>query len=399
MEIAYEGGVNHGFSVPESDISDDIISVISDEDPISDEESPVSSPIDSIGRANKTTQNKENHVTRDVSADERLSPSLGARHNDDSDLYAGEDSYYEDSSVFEDDEEVAYIEHEMDQSEYPAEVASSQLNVPRLGRPASQPILLSPSPPPERHARDPSPSDAAMVKQASQGRSPPFGEALPRMPTPEVSTNVPSYLAQSSSSQPGRNTAAWAGHNSILYDAMPLSAFGTTYPDQVPHSSRLDNFDWSAYRPVDTSLPNFDSSHYSFDLEAPSTSMAATTALNTNLSKGKKRKADHISDDNVLVPDSNGDAPAQAAQDDDDPMPTIDLADLQPIVVTEAIESIKSPEPPKKKVKKHRHDSGARKSAGGSTFAKYAATALASAAVGAAGTIWALVALPKDYFA
>ena len=55
-------------------------------------------------------------------------------------------------------------------------------------------------------------------------------------------------------------------------------------------------------------------------------------------------------------------------------------------------------QPPKKKAKKNKDDSGARPAKRGSTFAQLAATAMAGMAVGAVGVVVGLNSLPAGYF-
>ncbi len=395
VEVTHQGGVLNNFSVPESDISDEIVSVISNEDPVSDAESPISSPIESLGRAKEAPQNKKSRypvrgyrISR--SPDDRLSPSLGDQEEGDYDDYSGEDSYYDDSSVFDGEEEVVNAMTGMDQTGLEDGLSPSPLDNPDPGSDSSQRIVLSPSPPLERPAaREPSPSDAAMVKPPPQPRSGPFGEDLTSIqPLP----NFPSYLSQPTISQPGRSATAWAGHNSVLYDSIPQPAFDYTayFPDPPPQASGSADFGWCGYQPDITDQADLGPTRYVYDrgITAP-----ALPAFHTALGTRQKRKADHISEDIILVPDTNKDMPAHNAA-----MPTVHPTELHPIVVTETTESIESPEPAKKKVKKNKHDSGARKVSKRSTFAKYAATAVVSAAAGAVGAIGLLVALPKEYF-
>ena len=401
MEVARQGAVLNNFSVPESDISDEIGSVISDEDPVSDEESPTSSPIDSLDHANKSPRvNGSRRLVRghrlSPPPEDRLSPSLGDQQEGDYDDYSGEDSYYDDSSIFDGEEEVVYAVPGMDQAAFPEGHLSSPVEIPEPGSDSSQPIVLSPSPSLERPAvREPSPSDAAMVKPPPQTLSGPFNPPMSPAEPRTVLSNMPPYLPEPSQSQPGRSASAWAGHNSVLYDAMPQPFdYMPYFPDPPPQASGPADFGWCGYRPDTVDLTHLDPLRYHYSHGLNSTTSPVLPARDVAPGPSQKRKADQISEDNVLVPDTNKDVPAQ-----DVAMSTVDPAELHPIVVTETTESIKSPQPARKKVKKNKHDTGARKHSRGSTFAKYAATAVVSAAAGAVGALGILVALPEKYFA
>ena len=386
----------NNFSVPESDVSDEINSVVSNDDPISEPESPTSSPIDSLGHWNKSPQVTESRrLVRghrlSPAPEDRLSPSLGEQQQGgdyyDYDDYSGEESYYDDSSIFDGEEEVVYAVPGMDQTALSEGHIYSPVNIPEPGIDSSQPYSLMPSSPLERYvAREPSPSDAAMVKPPAQTLSGPFDAPMsPSEPRSLPPANL-HPLSEPSQSQLGRNASAWAGHNSVLYDAMPQPFDNTAY-----FASGHADYGWCTYRPHETDLTHMDLGLHHYCATPPPP--PAFPAVYAAPGPSQKRKADQISDDNVLVPESNTNVPAQASS-----MPTVDPAELHPIMVTETTESIKSPEPARKKVKKNKHDSGARTQSKRSTFAKYAATAVVSAAAGAVGALGLLVALPEKYF-
>lgn len=128
----------------------------------------------------------------------------------------------------------------------------------------------------------------------------------------------------------------------------------------------------------------------------PTPIMAPLLATDPSSSAGRKRKADAINEESSLIPGSIEDPTRQPADVIMfDPSSSLDL---QPIVETVETISIPYPAPTRKKVKKSKRDTGSRKPIIKSTVTKYVATALAGAALGAAGTIWGLVALPKDFF-
>ena len=384
--------VTNNFSVPESDISDEIESEISYDDRCpdddDDDESSVSSPIEAAGHGDKVNQvnqvNESNHSVRhfrktDLLA-ERVSPSLGDEIND-VDGYVSDESYYDDSSLFDDDNEVTHALRGFDE---PADII--YFKPPALIEHLPEPLTRSRSPLMDSTCRDPSPSDAAMVKPPPHARLQPFGEMASESPIPEIPSVLPSYI--SIPPEPSRNTRAWAGHNSVLYEEVPQDSFAMS--QDWPALAYKHDGGVSPANSYGLPLPmsmNYDS------LSALPEAAAAPATIHSAPTLSQKRKADHMSDDDVLVPDTNLAAPVPAAQE-----PTINPSELNPVVMLETIESIKSPEPARKKVKKHKHDSGSRKSKKHSSFAKFAATAFAGAAVGAAGTIWGLVSLPNDWF-
>jgi hypothetical protein len=372
------------FTVPESDVSDDQLSIISDESLLSDEDSPTSSPMDHFG--------PEEAVPTSLQSEQKRSEA-----RDHIDIVADEDSYYEDSSIFDDDDEEPRRlgpDHEAEQASKCWQ--SSPLDVPRPGRDLSQSSLLSPSPPKARAMRAPSPSDAAMAKSAAEARSPPFGQTLPHIPPPPAMHDDSYYPSRVRLTQTHaeRNASAWAGHNSGLYDTFPPSMVAETY---FPAAQAMRN------QPADIIYTFHDDTRNTQDWYSGIPHQFSFAPLEPidfpEASTGQKRKADIISDDDVVAEQPDRQLEVQAASDSS-LAPTVDPAALQPIVVTENVERIKSPpaEPARKKIKKHKQDSGARDPAKPSTFAKYAATAIAGAAVGAAGTIWGLVSLPKDFF-
>lgn len=386
----------HYFAVPESDLSDEIISIASDDGPHSDQESPTSSPLALSGYEARCNDSKENqHPLRGVrprglslGSDDRRSPSLGDSVADDE--HPDQDSYYEDSDIFDED-----AGKEQPMSSAPA-VSSNQQPQGSVG--ASQSGLLAV--PVARPNRDPSPSDAAMVKPAVL-RCPPFETTRPTIhPLPSFFAPQNQGLPQPPPNPFERNASAWAGHNSILYDAFSPCVIETGVPNDP-----FDRYDAANSAGESGQFPGLSVSLSDFDaLGGPAIGLHTDNGLlnapplDVMPNAGQKRKADLISDDIVLVEDSINEPTAQAAQAIT--LTTIDPTDLQPNVVTETIESLESPPtaPARKKLKKHKHDSGARQRGKRSTFAKYAATAMVGAAVGAIGTIWGLVTLPKDFF-
>lgn len=168
-----QGNVINNFSVPESDISDDVVSIISNDDPMSDQESPTSSLIGSIQRED----NKENEippprmdrVSYSPHPIDQSSPALGDHATDDKD--SDGDSYHEDSSIFDGDEEIQA--HIGDVLEFSPQPSASEADDEFLtgGGPFYAPGFSLPSL--GRPAREPSPSDAAMVKPADRPLSPP----------------------------------------------------------------------------------------------------------------------------------------------------------------------------------------------------------------------------------
>ena len=385
------------FTVPDSDRSDNDDSGMTSDSIISDVESPSSSPVashHSVELATKSTssapieavQTGPQHTDQPQDNDivvrlpsstqsrvsiaellEKQAESMASHHNElvafdepqdryptNDDEYLGED--FEDFSEIDDfEEEVGPVE------------ATSTLQVPDVG-------LVQ---------RDPSPSDAAMVKPVSEAvRAPPF-------------TGQASQQEPSASINPGlvfRPESAWAGHNSVLYDA-PLSVpsmsdfYRNPVPPPMPRTYAAAA--WGA-TPLD------------FFNQTPA-QVAATPPYSAHLPSfaqplSRKRKAEDM-EEGVDAFGPSGEAPVvksmPAAQEGER------LDDEIPLLHSVA-DTLKSPAPPttdsprkKQKTEKNKARIRAQK---GTSFTKYAMTALTGAAIGAVGTVLGLAALPQDFF-
>jgi hypothetical protein len=378
----------NNFAVPESDISDDGNSIMSSSDlhDIQDD-SPTSSP------AEFSADGKQRIAS---APDPRFefprvaSPSLGGPP-DNEDI----DSYYEDSSIFEGD---------VDLGEHPV-LDFSEIQVTEIqNRPSQAPILPTPSgllSPPPRPVRDPSPSDAAMVK--------PIEPLFHSASADPASPFVPGTMIN-------RDNSAWAGHNSILYDPFPDSMV----PDTFGYDNNMVNNDFQnpfdsyhggamAYGRVDPAVRT----RLSFVPE-PEAITSAATRIST--ARSKKRKADEMGESSAVADENTRQVlrdilikPATAptiipAAPESSVMATAStmIPETVPTTTIETVESVKSPapaEPARKKIKTNNAASSATNKVRGSSFKSHAVTAAISATLGAAGLLGTLMALPKDFFA
>ncbi|ETN38142.1 uncharacterized protein HMPREF1541_07766 [Cyphellophora europaea CBS 101466] len=402
------------FTVPESDYSDDLVSIISD-DSANDHESPSSSPVVLQEEVTLISEKSAQHASdfeghasqhaRQISEEiaspaqrpwlqsqlpnvaalleneaERLSAvkhaPVSCSHEDD---YGVGDEESEGEEVDDFDE----IDEFESQDPAPAEPSFS-LEVPVVAM--SQ--------------RDPSPSDAAMVKPTTaMSRAPPFDQQSP--PVQDGAEVKPESGLRSDN--------AWAGHNAVLHEPLP--------PMMAPM--------YDAYSPI--SMPDQAFDHmYQVGYYAPPFAIPPTTPVMPAVLQrqtypaprvGRKRKASDMSEIDEAATHEEAAAMLSSATPElasASTAPSDDLAtDVEPnvqapvITVTETVDSIKSPppaalEPVRKKQKRSTADSGARAPGDGPTFAKLAGTALVGATFGATfgaiGVILALAALPQDFF-
>ena len=252
--------------------------------------------------------------------------------------------------------------------------------------------------------RQPSPSDAAMAKPPQPStRAPPF--AMPAMRLPGIDQVTSTLSPHATLGSDIRNCYAWAGQNAVLYEAPAVPRQENSYWTPADTVPAYQDYDWAATSQWNTPMPA--------EFQAPSTCVArpAQVVGESSVKAGKKRKLDEVEEATavsiVSTPEQYERLPTESLSNEAQVPDSLNTGsqtyNLLPIEVSQTIDSLKSPRPPgiaspRKKHKKCREDSGARHTKRGSGFARLAATALAGAAVGVAGTIFGLVALPPDFF-
>ena len=408
------------FAPPSSDISDDVISIESDE-PANEHESPNSSPLGSIDLVEKKTTSDK--------AETRTRTQLSPISIEDSD----EDSYYEDSSLFDGDDDEDELGHlDAVQDTAPPEYKHTFT------------IELPAVPNPVRTMRDPSPSDAAMVKPHAE-RSPPWHRlpSINELPNAYAPESPISSFAENT-----RNESAWAGHNSVLYDPTPFASYGSyaipppqPYPFDLPDAPEPPAAPVAPYyyshpyymtaapRAEDTAdeIPKVVKEHIPESSHQETTEPAAPieSILNnaadlevfyTNfddavadtryeIKESRKRKAAEISD----CSDGEEDHPiVEAGSRPPSPVtgspnfPDTRLIASPPTAPFEiyapTIQAKETVERPAKKAKKSMADKGARQVRQGTSFKKLAATAMTGVVFGAMGMLIGLNSLPEGFF-
>lgn len=366
-----------GFAAPESDVSD-IISIVSD-DPPAEQESPTSSPL--CSHEQDSVEGKDAEVITIDPTDPFPIPEIT-------------------------------LEEELLGD--PEEAFSNQFKAPdrimlsSISSLHDRPTALQATPDTflsveHREVRQPSPSDAAMVKSvAPVQRAPPFPpsqydhDSFSSDWTAAFQTLDPIVKANN------RNENAWAGHNSVLYEScvMPDNPFSQNQASGCQHQQQPSIAPWRKLPvPTETRMP---------EDEMPE---ERHVRWESSVGKGKKRKLDDIEPD-VIDPTAlsytdEGTLNTTLNPTEAQAVPSVSFEwqpnDLIPLEVTQSIESLKSPPPsviesPRKKHKKNKEDRGARHAKKGSGFMRVAATALAGAAIGAVGTVFALASLPQDFF-
>jgi hypothetical protein len=378
----------NNFAVPESDISDDENSLMSGSDQHDLQQgSPTSSPAESSADDKQPAVSAPIH---EVEIPRVASPSLGGPPDIDDN-----ESYYEDSSIFEGDIDL----------EEPPVLQFSDIQVTETqDRPSQAPILPAPAllSPPPRPVRDPSPSDAAMVKPIE-----PLFHSAPAAP---ANPFVPGNIIN-------RDVSAWAGHNAILYNPYPYPVVPDTYgyADSMMNEDLQNPFDLyeppMVYDRLNGSPPRLQPNPEPATINPPDTRISTA--------RSKKRKADEMEESSVAVDENSRQvlrnllsksvaAPAAiptAPESSVMATASTNIPETALATTIETVESVKSPapiEPARKKVKTTKDDSTASNKTG-SSLKSHAATAAISAGVGAAfgaaGLLGLLMALPKDFFA
>jgi hypothetical protein len=258
--------------------------------------------------------------------------------------------------------------------------------------------------------RAPSPSDAAMVKPLNLGHplsphvplAPPFA-SLPQI----VNGNTTGYSEGPNGTDTQSNLlwagpqlhTAWAGHNSVLYEPVPQPP-----PSHFHHVSypTLNTGHYATEWPPQNTglnlLGHDPANPWSSRLAYPTQREVAGGSAST-----KKRKAAYISVDHEELPpvrfsesrevnpeeasDANQLASRAIVSDfDSNPAESVESSEI-------AITGVE--EPPRKKAKKLHTENHERR---GNSFIKLAAATVTGIAVGAVGTIIGLATLPQDYF-
>ena len=252
--------------------------------------------------------------------------------------------------------------------------------------------------------RQPSPSDAAMAKPPQPStRAPPF--AIPTVRLPGMDQITSRLSPDAAVEYCTRSPYAWAGQNSVLWEAPAVPRGGYPYCNDPEMAPAHQDYDWAATSQWNTPMPA------EYQAESTRAPIPIQGFGESSVKAGKKRKLDEVEEttamSNVSIPEQHKSTATEAMSNEAQVPESVNTGsqtyDLLPIEVTQTVESLKSPPAPKvasprKKHKRSKDDTGARHTKKGSSFAKLAATALVGAAVGVAGTILGLVALPPDFF-
>ncbi|KIW11493.1 hypothetical protein PV08_10793 [Exophiala spinifera] len=232
--------------------------------------------------------------------------------------------------------------------------------------------------------RAPSPSDAAMAKSSTS--------EMPRAP-PFVQSSATTHETFPADYPETRSISAWAGHNSVLYD------FHTGPPTGCVKETPPWHREWAGSSPCTAlTLPPLDPNRV-LAVAEPVPASAGNHVLKPEQSH--KRKADHLSSDNLSVhtadeflhlwetakpdPDLVNDAGAEAREESPSSSP---LADI-PVQSTEIDD-----QPARKKVKTGVVSVTEPRGNGTSDAVKLVVAAIAGVAIGAVGTVIGLAALP-----
>lgn len=284
-------------------------------------------------------------------------------------------------------------QEEFDEFDESDEFEDEELSVPANTRSTLELPLAQPL------QRDPSPSDAAMVKPVVDSvRGPPFEPVA----SPTAASSIKPELET-------RSDNAWAGHNAVLYDpSMPLM---TPVYDPYPYPMAAP----SMINPH--AVPQWNPMLNSYYQQQPHEAMPFAQDQRSWLPQvDRKRKADEMSKDeeaefrgsaSALRPEPPTVTPTRMVQErysatSDGTIVHVGTTNVPVLTVSSVADLIKSPtpaaaEPTRKKQKRSERDSG-RRTVQGSSYAKFAVTALAGAAVGAVGAVLGLAALPQDFF-
>ncbi|KAJ9638015.1 hypothetical protein H2204_004606 [Knufia peltigerae] len=374
------------FTVPDSDIS--ISDADADSYVSSNEESNVDSPTSSPVSAAQFVEGKENAVQHtDTAADISLQTEAEIPAAPVCSKTTPADVMWSSVYLNSGQKEIDNVDHHS--SPLPLETGRSDIRAVRstlaeLPETTHLDTLGLPQDRVQAH-RAPSPSDAAMAKSSAT--------EMPLAPPFIQTSDAIQGMSQRPDHQQTRSTSAWAGHNSVLYDygAGPQGACTKGYPSYY--------HEWTGRSPPDPlTLPPLD-----LHKVAPATE-PLSTAEGTHVVKVKqsnKRKADHISSDDLSVHTANeyshfwetikdNLSPVNDAETDvrAQSPPSSSLADI-PVQSTEVDD-----QPAYKKI---RTDvDGIAESRGNSTgdAMKLAVATIAGVAIGAIGTVIGLAALP-----
>lgn len=392
-------------TIADSDDSNDAMSLALSDSIVSDVESPSSSPLASADLEGSTSKSAEatstvvveggssqdNKPQRDAVVQQKPSVqsklSIAQLLEDEADRLASNETRPESSSNLDSDNH--WDEYHVEEVDEFDEFDEFEDKGPRPA-PSSSPIRFPTNPQPPR---DPSPSDAAMVKPITDPtRAPPFGDLFSFKVPPAVNPGL-SHRSENS----------WAGHNAVLYD--PPAPLSEPIFDMEKFPVRPAHL--QSGTPRYPGWPGPPNSYY----ESPSHSISPFLLHQPITQTARKRKADDISEGSDVPAarqadpvSSSGDSDANSADVIHDKGPCIEMpnAEIPIIAVSSVAEMIKSPAPaaaesPRKRQKTSKGKSGSRP-AQKASFTKYAATALAGAAVGTLGTIFGLMYLPEDFF-
>jgi len=421
------------FVAPESDGSDR--DSFSSEDAPYDHESPTTSPF-GISDAGK----QADHGPSTTAAE--LSPAISVLEIPSLPLHLGGrppqvSEHTEQNPICVDDDDV---ESDYQRDPIDGESTTEQSNGCSLVSPGSNPPDDSTTSPPgvmepvtysglayNHPPRAPSPSDAAMVKPCNDR-----GLASPVTPQPWCSGEVDLMTYDS-----GRPGPVWATYNSVSGEQVPSTfSIAPSYHSVETNESILppapvirDPGQPSVEPGVDIpTIPSVTLHETAEDIHMPpaphAPPYAAKVSIDDILDKSTqhadssaskesnlKRKVDQISDGLTSEPytgllfssstvdpldgsDGSKVSPADAHLPDAPQLiisPSSSISDPIPVIELD--------QPPRKKVKKNKKKQAKVENRSGGSIVKYAAAALAGIAVGAAGTIFGLAALPTDYFA
>jgi hypothetical protein len=237
--------------------------------------------------------------------------------------------------------------------------------------------------------RDPSPSDAAMVKPFNAGMQSNWA-------------NNYNWTQNLGTGNSGMGANPWNTWPAAPADGLYESSIFPTRDGYT--ESEFPTVEPSLYvQPVALSTNMLGHAPDHTRTTSPS-GVTTTKHCPSPLMKARKRKADEVEedDDEAIVPTSLIGSPiidSVAATPEADAAVDSDSGEAPVITVSSVADIIKSPAPaqaesPRKKQKTHKHDRRSKRT----SFTKYAVTALTGAAIGAVGTVLGLAALPQDFF-
>ncbi|OQV02935.1 FHA domain-containing protein isoform 2 [Cladophialophora immunda] len=390
------------FSVPESDDASNTPSHDSGAD-VSDEDSPVSSPlIPNDGHEDKGDAPEElSHLFLDTGVH-----AIRPDHTDPSQILVPSSAQQAevlpamDENVAEED---SYGDDELE-NEHSDSINSLRIPPVKIDDPEQYlAARTSPSSVTDHpgHARAPSPSDAAMVKPSTEHG---LRATLAAPPFSTFDSSEQQPLFDDTTSAPGRSTSAWAGHNSVLYEPVAQQL--------VPEQSSTVYYPYARY----TSLYTDPFAFKPFAAPPPSPLSVASVIPQQQEVKdvdgGKKRKADQISSDEHLDPDTvSSDSYSPKVGDTLTASATAGVGGTSNVLgdtflnsSTSALEVAEiAPAngidmPVRKKAKKSKVKAPELHGTGNNSFVKTAGATIAGMAIGAVGMFIGLLALPEDYF-